>query len=100
MSKGLTAEMVAAVAKLMGNLDLVYAASKIRVSAHCNTTIGLRGTMATRLQPNHSSCLLYTSTPYEWEGEQRIIAHFASDVQIEYEKSGENWRTQSVKSLI
>lgn len=54
VSKGLTAEMVAAVAKLMGNLDLVYAASKIRVSAHCNTTIGLRGTMATRLQPNHS----------------------------------------------
>ena len=54
VSKGLTAEMVAAVTKLMGNLDLVYAASKIRVSAHCNTTIGLRGTLATRLQPNHS----------------------------------------------
>lgn len=55
ISKALTAEMVAAVAKLMGNLDLVYAASKIRVPAHCNTTIGLRGTLATRLQPNHTT---------------------------------------------
>ena len=53
ISKGLTAEMIAAVAKLMSNLDLVYAAAKIRVPAHCNTTIGLRGTLSTRLQPNH-----------------------------------------------
>lgn len=55
ISKGLTAEMVAAVAKLMSNLDLVYAAAKIRVPARCNTTIGLRGTMSTRLQPNHTT---------------------------------------------
>ena len=41
-SRGLTAEMVAAVAKLMTNMDLVYAASKVRVPAHCNTTIGDR----------------------------------------------------------
>lgn len=53
ISKGLTAEMIAAVAKVMSNLDLVYAAAKIRVPAHCNTTIGLRGTLSTRLQPNH-----------------------------------------------
>ena len=53
ISKGLTAEMVAAVTKLMSNLDLVYAASKIRVPARWNTTIGLRGTLSTRLQPNH-----------------------------------------------
>ena len=31
----------AAVCKLMSNLDLICAAKKIRVSAHCNTTIGL-----------------------------------------------------------
>ena len=55
ISKGLTAEMVAAVAKLMSNLDLIYAAAKIRVPARCNTTIGLRGTMSTRLQPNHTT---------------------------------------------
>lgn len=53
ISRGLTSEMVAAVAKLMSNLDLIYGASKIRVTAHCNTTIGLPGTMSFRLQPNH-----------------------------------------------
>ena len=55
LSRGLTSEMIAGVCKLMSNLDLVYAAGKVRVPAHCNTTIGLRGTLATRLQPNHST---------------------------------------------
>ncbi len=55
VSRGLTAEMVAAVAKLMSNLDLIYAAKKIRVTAHCNTTIGESGTLAFRLQPNHTT---------------------------------------------
>lgn len=53
LSRGMTAEMVAALAKIMSNLDLIYCANKVRVTAHCNTTIGLRGTLATRLQPNH-----------------------------------------------
>ena len=53
LSRGLTSEMVAAVAKLMSNLDLVYAAKKLRVTATCNTTIGLPGTLSARLQPNH-----------------------------------------------
>jgi ethanolamine ammonia-lyase large subunit len=53
VSNGLTAEMIAAVTKLMSNLDLIYAASKIRVTAHCNNTIGAPGTLASRLQPNH-----------------------------------------------
>ena len=55
VSRGLTAEMVAAVAKLMSNLDLIYAANKITVTAHCNTTIGLPGTLSCRLQPNHTT---------------------------------------------
>ena len=55
LSRGLTAEMVAAVAKLMSNLDLIYAAQKITVTAHCNTTIGLPGTLSCRLQPNHTT---------------------------------------------
>ena len=55
LSRGLTAEMVAAVTKLMSNLDLIYAALKIRVTAHCNTTIGLPGTLSCRLQPNHTT---------------------------------------------
>ncbi|MBE6945517.1 MAG: ethanolamine ammonia-lyase subunit EutB [Ruminococcaceae bacterium] len=55
LSRGLTAEMVAAVTKIMGNLDLIYAAQKMRVTAHCNTTIGLPGTLSCRLQPNHTT---------------------------------------------
>lgn len=54
-SRGLTRELVAAVCKLMSNLDLIYAAKKMRVSAHCNTTIGLPGTFSSRLQPNHTT---------------------------------------------
>lgn len=53
VSRGLTSEMVAAVTKLMSNLDLIQGAAKILVTAHCNTTIGLPGTLASRLQPNH-----------------------------------------------
>lgn len=53
VSRALTSEMVAAVAKLMSNLDLVVAARKIRITAHCNTTIGLEGRLSARLQPNH-----------------------------------------------
>ena len=55
ISRGLTSEMVAAVCKLMSNLDLIYGAQKITVTAHCNTTIGERGTLSCRLQPNHTT---------------------------------------------
>ncbi|HHV59499.1 MAG TPA: ethanolamine ammonia-lyase subunit EutB [Clostridiaceae bacterium] len=53
ISRGLTGEMAAAVAKLMSNMDLVYAAKKINVQGQCNTVIGLPGTLSCRLQPNH-----------------------------------------------
>lgn len=55
LSRGLTSEVIAGVCKLMSNLDLIYAASKVRVTAHCNTTIGKRGCLSTRLQPNHTT---------------------------------------------
>ena len=55
ISRALTSEMVAGTAKIMTNLDLIYGAQKMQVPARCNTTIGLRGTMATRLQPNHTT---------------------------------------------
>ncbi len=45
ISRGLTSEMVAAVAKLMSNMDLILAAQKMHVTAHCRTTIGLPGTL-------------------------------------------------------
>ncbi len=53
ISRGLTSEMVSAVTKLMSDLDLVYGAKKMVVTAHCNTTIGRPGTLGFRLQPNH-----------------------------------------------
>lgn len=53
LSKGLSSEAIAAVCKLMSNLDLMYASSKFEITAHCNTTIGRRGTFSSRLQPNH-----------------------------------------------
>ncbi|CUH94579.1 Ethanolamine ammonia-lyase heavy chain [Propionispora sp. 2/2-37] len=55
VSRGLTAEMIAAVAKMMSNLDLVYVSRKIENTATCNTTIGRKGTFSSRLQPNHAT---------------------------------------------
>ena len=54
-SRGLTSECIAGVCKLMSNLDLIYGAKKMRVTAHCTTTIGLPGTFSSRLQPNHTT---------------------------------------------
>lgn len=51
---GLTSEVIAAVAKLMTNLDLIYASHKMHVEATCNTTCGRPGTLSSRLQPNHT----------------------------------------------
>ncbi len=49
---GLTSEMIAAVAKLMSDMDLVLVASKLTVTARCNNTIGEKGRLSFRLQPN------------------------------------------------
>jgi len=51
----ITPEMAAAAAKLMSNKDLVLAASKIRNVTRCRNTLGERGVLAIRLQPNHPS---------------------------------------------
>ncbi len=53
ISPSVTPEMAAAVSKIMRNQDLIAVASAIEVSAAFRTTIGQRGTLATRLQPNH-----------------------------------------------
>ncbi|HWU03046.1 MAG TPA: ethanolamine ammonia-lyase subunit EutB, partial [Novosphingobium sp.] len=50
---GITPEMAAAVSKLMRNQDLVAAARKIENITAFRNTIGLRGHLSTRLQPNH-----------------------------------------------
>ncbi|MBB6146303.1 ethanolamine ammonia-lyase large subunit [Silvibacterium bohemicum] len=48
-----TPEMAAAVSKLMRLQDLVLVARKIRVITKFRTTVGLPGTLCSRLQPNH-----------------------------------------------
>ena len=53
LSRGITAEMAAAVSKLMRNQDLILVAKKCQVTTAFRNTIGLHRTMSTRLQPNH-----------------------------------------------
>jgi ethanolamine ammonia-lyase large subunit len=50
---GITPEVAAAAAKLMGNKDLVLAASKLRVVTRCRNTMGQLGVFGVRIQPNH-----------------------------------------------
>jgi ethanolamine ammonia-lyase large subunit len=53
VSRGITPEMAAAVSKLMRNQDLILVAKKCQVTTRFRNTIGLRGRMSARLQPNH-----------------------------------------------
>lgn len=55
LGRGMTSEAIAAVAKLMSNMDLVAGAAKIRKPSRCNTTIGLPGRISYRNQPNHTT---------------------------------------------
>jgi ethanolamine ammonia-lyase large subunit len=48
-----TPEMIAAVSKLMRNQDLIFVAQKCEVITCFRNTIGLKGRISTRLQPNH-----------------------------------------------
>jgi ethanolamine ammonia-lyase large subunit len=53
LAAGVTPEMAAAVSKLMRNQDLILVAKKCEVVTRFRSTIGLRGRMSVRLQPNH-----------------------------------------------
>jgi ethanolamine ammonia-lyase large subunit len=53
LAPGLTPEMAAAVSKLMRNHDLVAVAAKCEVVTAFRSTIGLKGRLSSRLQPNH-----------------------------------------------
>lgn len=64
----LTGEMVAAVTKLMSNMDLVLAAAKLPVIAKAKTTLGLKGRLSIRLQPNHPSDSIEGITASIYEG--------------------------------
>ena len=53
LARGITPEMAAAVSKIMRLQDLIAVARKCRVVTRFRNTIGLPGTMAVRVQPNH-----------------------------------------------
>jgi ethanolamine ammonia-lyase large subunit len=53
LRKGVTPEVAASVARLMGNKDLIVAASRIRNVTRLRNTLGEAGTLHVRLQPNH-----------------------------------------------
>ncbi|MDO7885519.1 ethanolamine ammonia-lyase subunit EutB [Hymenobacter cheonanensis] len=53
LAPGLTPEMVAAVSKLLRNQELIGVARRVEVVTRFRNTLGLRGHLATRLQPNH-----------------------------------------------
>jgi ethanolamine ammonia-lyase large subunit len=78
IASGLTAEMIAAVTKLMSNLDLISASAKLAVTSRAADTIGLPGTLAARLQPNHPTDDLDGIRASIWEG----LAYGSGDAVI------------------
>jgi ethanolamine ammonia-lyase large subunit len=53
LQRSIIPEIAAAVAKLMSNKDLVDVASRIRNVSRCRNTLGERGVLGVRVQPNH-----------------------------------------------
>ena len=53
MGRAIVPEIAAAVAKIMSNKDLILAAAKIRNVTRCRNTMGERGVLGIRAQPNH-----------------------------------------------
>ena len=55
LAPGITPEMAAAVSKLMRIQDLITVSGKCEIVTKFRNTIGLKGRLSTRLQPNHPS---------------------------------------------
>src|SRR5271170_1319475 len=53
IQRAIIPEIAAAVAKIMSNKDLVLAAARIRNVTRCRNTLGERGVLGIRVQPNH-----------------------------------------------
>jgi ethanolamine ammonia-lyase large subunit len=53
LQRAVIPEIAAALAKIMSNKDLVLAAAKIRNVTRCRNTMGDRGVLGIRVQPNH-----------------------------------------------
>jgi ethanolamine ammonia-lyase large subunit len=53
IGRALTGVMAAALAKLLDTHELIFLARKVRCTTKARTTLGLPGTLSSRLQPNH-----------------------------------------------
>ena len=53
IGRGLTGVMAACLAKICDVHEMIFIAKKLKVSSKARTTIGLPGTLSSRLQPNH-----------------------------------------------
>jgi ethanolamine ammonia-lyase large subunit len=53
LQRAVIPEIAAALAKIMSNKDLMLAAAKIRNVTRCRNTMGERGVLGIRVQPNH-----------------------------------------------
>jgi ethanolamine ammonia-lyase large subunit len=53
LQRAMIPEIAAALARIMSNKDLVLAAAKIRNVTRCRNTMGERGVLGIRVQPNH-----------------------------------------------
>lgn len=92
--KGMTSEMVAAVAKLCSNADLIYGAKKIPVMKTANTTLGLPGTFGSRLQPNDTRDDTKSITAQIYEG----LSYGSGDALIGINPVSDN--VETVKRLL
>jgi ethanolamine ammonia-lyase large subunit len=68
LRRGLTSEMVAAVAKICSNGDLMYGGKKLTVVTKANNTIGLPGHFSCRLQPNDTRDNIDSMVAQTFEG--------------------------------
>lgn len=90
ISKGLTSEVIAGVAKICSNADLIYGAKKVPVVKRANNTIGLPGHFACRLQPNDTRDNVKSIEAQIYEG----LSYGAGDAVI-----GVNPVTDDVENL-
>lgn len=90
ISKGLSSEVIAGVAKICSNADLIYGAKKAPVVKRANNTIGLPGHFACRLQPNDTRDNVKSIEAQIYEG----LSYGAGDAVI-----GVNPVTDDVENL-
>jgi ethanolamine ammonia-lyase large subunit len=85
-------EVAAALAKLMGNKDLVLASSRLRTVTRCRNTMGERGTFGVRIQPNHPYDDVAGITLSAIDG----LRHGCGDAMIGVNPAGDSVQTVSL----